>query len=70
MNKAERERCRFRPMPRNIESALEALEQDKDLHIEMSEHLVQHYITLKRAEQAKLAAMDEEERRIWLIERY
>lgn len=65
-----------RRMPADIGSALEALEKDSDLKEilalkeVLAEGLVSDYVAMKKAEQKMLADMPEQERRVWLIERY
>ena len=59
-----------RRMPADIGSALEALEKDSDLKEILAEGLVSDFVAMKKAEQKMLADMPEQERRIWLIERY
>ena len=59
-----------RRMPANIESALEALEKDSDLKEILGEGFVSDFIAMKKVEQKMLADMPEQERRVWLIERY
>lgn len=57
-------------LPTSIEDAVEALEMDAEVAGAMSEGMVKHYLTMKKAEQNMLNEMLEHERRIWLIERY
>ena len=59
-----------RRMPANIESALEALEKDSDLKEILGEGFVSDFVAMKKVEQKMLADMPEQERRVWLIERY
>ena len=57
-------------MPADIGSALEALEKDSDLKEILAEGLVSDFVAMKKVEQKMLADMPEQERRVWLIERY
>ena len=59
-----------RRMPANISSALEALEKDSDLKEILAEGFVSDFVAMKKVEQKMLADMPEQERRVWLIERY
>lgn len=59
-----------RRLPKDIDTALRALEQDQELKGVLAEGLVEHYIIMKKKEQKMLASMPQHERRIWLIERY
>jgi glutamine synthetase len=59
-----------RRMPADIGSALEALEKDSDLKEILAEGLVSDFVAMKKVEQKMLADMPEQERRVWLIERY
>jgi len=59
-----------RRMPADIGSALEALEKDSDLKEILAEGLVSDFVAMKEMEQKMLADMPEQERRVWLIERY
>ncbi|TQB68942.1 hypothetical protein MPDQ_002603 [Monascus purpureus] len=58
------------PLPKNLNQSLSALEADQDLGDILGKSFVKTYIAVKRAEKEKLDGMDEEERRIWLVERY
>ena len=57
-------------LPRSIEEALECLRNDLQLGEILGEAVVRTYRTVKEAEGAILKAMEPEERRRWLIERY
>ncbi|KAH8690533.1 extracellular developmental signal biosynthesis protein FluG [Talaromyces proteolyticus] len=57
-------------IPKTLEQSLAALEADKDLRRIMGPRFVERYCAVKRAENQKLAAMEEGERKQWLIERY
>ncbi|OCL01927.1 developmental protein-like protein fluG [Glonium stellatum] len=59
-----------RRMPTDIGAAIEALEKDSDLKEILAEGLVSDFIAMKKVEQKMLAGMPEQERRVWLIERY
>lgn len=47
-----------------------ALEGDTPLHELLGPELVKNYLIVKRAESARLQAMSDEDRRMWLLERY
>jgi glutamine synthetase len=57
-------------IPKRLEDSLVALENDDDMSAILGAGFVKKYIAVKRAEAKKLAAMAEDERRTWLIERY
>lgn len=59
-----------RKLPKGIEAALEALETYKTFVECLPKDLVEMYLVMKRVEQQKLADMEPEKRRQWLIERY
>ncbi|OQE15369.1 hypothetical protein PENFLA_c032G10213 [Penicillium flavigenum] len=58
------------PLPKSIAQSLEALEKDESLRDILGLNLVSGYLTAKRAESARLLSISEEERRLWLLERY
>ncbi|RHZ48008.1 uncharacterized protein CDV56_105991, partial [Aspergillus thermomutatus] len=58
------------PLPKTLAQSLDALESDLALRELLGPFLVRNYVIVKRAEAKKLAAMGDEERRTWLIERY
>lgn len=58
------------PLPKTLAQSLANLENDKPLQNLLGTAFVENYTAVKSAESAKLAAMDEEERRKWLVERY
>ncbi|KAJ5594339.1 uncharacterized protein N7459_000547 [Penicillium hispanicum] len=58
------------PLPKTLAESLDALEKDEPLHAMLGPNLVRNYITVKRAESARLMAMSEQKRRLWLLERY
>ncbi|KAL4924569.1 extracellular developmental signal biosynthesis protein FluG [Aspergillus undulatus] len=57
-------------LPKTLAQGLEALESNETLRTLLGPTLVEHYITVKKAESEKLNAMDEDARRKWLVERY
>lgn len=57
-------------IPKTLAQSLAALEADTALQRFLGPEFVTHYCQVKRAESAKLAAMPEDERRRWLVERY
>lgn len=57
-------------IPDTIGKALAAALQDEKLQNAISEGMLKHYLYMKEAEQKMLNAMDESDRRIWLMERY
>ncbi|TKA80870.1 hypothetical protein B0A49_03160 [Cryomyces minteri] len=59
-----------RRLPPDIHTSLAALEQDGALAEVLGARLVGDYVAMKRAEQTMLGDMGEEERRVWLLERY
>ncbi|OCK84885.1 developmental protein-like protein fluG [Lepidopterella palustris CBS 459.81] len=59
-----------RRIPANIDAALEALDKDSELKEMLADGLVSNFIAMKKVEQKMLADMPEQERRVWLIERY
>jgi glutamine synthetase len=59
-----------RRLPKDLNTALQALEQDSSLKEAFAEDVVSNYLVMKRAEQSMLDKVSDEERKIWLIERY
>lgn len=57
-------------MPRKLDEALAALEDDEVLEKVLSPGLTKDFVAMKRAEKEMLDKMSEGERRVWLIERY
>jgi hypothetical protein len=49
---------------------MKALDADASLKEALAEDLVKNYLIMKKAEQEMLGKMSDEDRRIWLIERY
>ena len=49
---------------------MKALDADSSLKEALAEDLVKNYLVMKQAEQEMLGNMSDDERRIWLIERY
>lgn len=47
-----------------------ALDADSSLKEALAEDLVKNFLAMKKAEQEMLDKMGDDERRIWLIERY
>lgn len=58
------------PLPKSLAASLAALDNDTALRGLLGPELVQNYSAVKRAEMARLNAMPERERRLWLLERY
>ncbi|KAF2001022.1 developmental protein-like protein fluG [Amniculicola lignicola CBS 123094] len=57
-------------MPLQFEQALSELEKDGELREMMADGLVGNFVVMKKSEQEMLLKMPEDERRVWLIERY
>ncbi|CBX98178.1 similar to developmental protein fluG [Plenodomus lingam JN3] len=57
-------------LPRNLHEALDAMDEDGALKEALGHRLVQHYVAMKESERKMLGQMEEEERRVFLIERY
>ena len=57
-------------LPTTIEQSMDALDGDVELRDAIGPHVVDHYLAMKRAEQAMLDAMSGSERRVWLMDRY
>lgn len=57
-------------LPTTIEDALEAATKDTALAEAMPPGMLNHFVVMKKAEQAMLKEMDDAARRIWLMERY
>ena len=57
-------------LPGSIEEAMNALDADSSLKEALAEDLVKNFLIMKKAEQEMLGKMSDEDRRIWLIERY
>ena len=53
-----------------MEQSLVALELDAVLEKGLGGGITKDFVTMKRAEQKMLDAMAEDQRKIWLIERY
>lgn len=60
----------LKKLPPSIDEAVNAAEEDKELEGIMNDGILKHYLTMKKKEQKMLDAMEEGERRIWLMERY
>lgn len=56
--------------PADLEEALKALSEDEEMVAALGEGLVKRYIDTKKAEIEYQGAMKEDERKIWLMERY
>jgi len=59
-----------RRLPRSIGEAMKALEADASLKEALAEDLVKNFLIMKKSEQEMLDKMNDDARRIWLIERY
>ncbi|PSN62633.1 developmental protein-like protein fluG [Corynespora cassiicola Philippines] len=57
-------------MPATIEEAIVALDKDVELKEMLAEGLIHDFIIMKESEQKMLNRMPDDERRVWLIERY
>nr|OQO18173.1 hypothetical protein B0A51_14105 [Rachicladosporium sp. CCFEE 5018] len=57
-------------LPTSLSQSLEALNEDTALNAVLGTEVVDHYIGMKKAEQAMLNETDDKIRRIWLMERY
>lgn len=57
-------------LPKSLAGSTGSLDQDERLQSILGKELVQCYLSVKRAESARLQAMAEEERRLWLLARY
>lgn len=71
LTEEERERLGVREkLPTSVGEALAALEGDQALTKLLGPELVERYVAVKNAETAMLESMGEEERRLWVMERY
>ncbi|KAJ6157573.1 glutamine synthetase bacteria [Penicillium chermesinum] len=57
-------------LPRSLFESLQSLEKDTCLQKLLGTDLVRHYVNLKMGETKWLSSMGDENRRVWLIERY
>lgn len=57
-------------LPHTLTESLSALDGDDYLKESLGEALVEDYLAVKKSEMAKLNAMDDHARRLWLISRY
>lgn len=57
-------------LPTTLEESLAALEENHDLKNALGKVLVDDYIIMKREEKKMLDDMPEQERHVWLVERY
>lgn len=57
-------------LPRSLDESVAALETDLVLKKELGGSITTDFMAMKRAEQKMLEAMTEDDRRVWLIERY
>ncbi|QSS51891.1 developmental protein FluG [Histoplasma capsulatum var. duboisii H88] len=57
-------------IPSSLEESLKALESNVELQTLLGPGFVRRYVCVRRGEQKMLNAMDKEQRRNWLIERY
>lgn len=71
LNSAERSALGITtPLPRSLAESKTALDQDETLQSILGRELVLSYLSVKRAERARLQAMGDEERRLWMLARY
>ncbi|KAK7419913.1 hypothetical protein QQX98_003101 [Neonectria punicea] len=71
LSEEERERLNIRTkLPGSIDGALEALQEDGEMTELLGRELVERYVAVKEAETKMLEAMEAEERRQWVMERY
>lgn len=57
-------------LPTTLDDSLAALDGDRQMHDLMGPIIISSYVSLKRGEAKFLRAMDDNQRRIWLIARY
>ena len=57
-------------LPTTIEEAVKAAESDSELREAMPKGMLEHYLIMKKEEQSMLNEMEDNARRIWLMERY
>ncbi|KAJ6031360.1 hypothetical protein N7540_002092 [Penicillium herquei] len=57
-------------IPKSLEESIQSLEKNEPLCVLLSSEFVKKYITVKRAESARLSSMELEDRRSWVLERY
>lgn len=71
LSAVERQRLGIKEqIPKTLGASLAALEENDDMCAILGSGFVRKYIAVKRAEAEKLASMEDDERRTWLIERY
>ncbi|OOQ85096.1 Protein fluG [Penicillium brasilianum] len=58
------------PLPQSLDQSMAALSKNQELQSVLSREIVQNYLSVKRAESERLQKMADEERRLWLLERY
>jgi glutamine synthetase len=57
-------------LPKSLADAVTAAENDHDLEALMPEGMLKHFLAMKKDEQEMLNKMEDDERQIWLLERY
>lgn len=58
------------PLPKSLDQSMAALSENEGLQSVLGRDLVQNYLSVKSAESKRLQDMADEERRLWLLERY
>lgn len=58
------------PLPQSLDQSMAALSNNQELQSVLGREIVQNYLSVKRAESERLQKMADEERRLWLLERY
>ena len=54
----------------SLEQSIEAAKKDTELAEAMSSGMMGHFLSMKQSEQEMLSQMSDDQRRVWLIERY
>lgn len=57
-------------LPTSLEQSLASLRDDVAVQQAIGTHVVDHYVSMKDAEQAMLGKLSEKERHVWFMERY
>lgn len=57
-------------IPKTLAESLVALESNKEMQSLLGSIFVGNFVTVKRAELERLLAMPEEDRRVWLLEKF
>jgi glutamine synthetase len=71
LTSAERSRLGITtPLPQSLAQSMTALSENEKLQSVLGKELVQNYLSVKRAESKRIHGMVDEERRLWLLERY